>query len=976
MTAVRGTCSISANVEENVGIAAAFKIDLESVSFAAMASAADLASSQEGKVYTIAGSNYFGKQSSDALPDYGMYLKTQNSYDSFEPTRVTFDNHALTVSYAGGAEGQYVVVQAYRSEDLEAGDTVYAAAQMIGKADSSVAFPVFNWNLTSLNEYTIKVWMEDASDGSSLAPATAPATFFGFHGDIVSGDEYAVDNLRVFAMKEELQTSWGDLKHKNSAVGENPTNQKIYFGIDANGAPLQFWIAGRETYSAGKSPKDGDGTLSADGDVMTLYQAKAIEARKFNASRDSYKGNEAVILILESGQRGARYPLDKVTAQTSSGEALDKSTLSWEHRKSGGAWKSGMPKDEAEYEVRCYIYGTSDYEKTYSAPVLFASLYAPGYRAPSMQAQEVLRGTPLGEVSLLAYDLGLPSAGGQDIAGFWEWVDPSQSVGDVGEKTFAAKFIQTGPGEFDWYNYDGTLQVNVPVRVMPTPTPIGSVELSEDRFVYDGKAHTPTLTVKDHNGQPMDLDTYFNITLPEDAVNAGQKQIVISFKENYTNHADSPCVLPMTVSYTVAPTTVTVGELSVLNKIYDGTDAAEVEEIAISGTVNDEVLQWNADYTVTAVRFEDAIAGNGKKVFVTVELTASDKAKNYTFAEGTSITVETTADIGKATPNTSALKPTPTLSALYGQTLGDMKNGLAEAIGAYLGANGEALSGTWSWEDGDTVAVGNVGEKIFYACFTPNDTTNYDWSAIQKIGVTVTVNPKTVTVGELSVLNKIYDGTDAAKLEAIVISGTANAEELQLGTDYTVTEVKFEDATAGNGKKVFVTVALAASDKAKNYTFAEGTSITVETAADIGKALPMATVTVAAKHGQTLGDLKDALADAVGIFLDINGEVLSGTWSWEGGDTATVGEPGENTFYAVFTPDNSTNYDLSAHQKIRVTVAVSAPEAVVEPSSLGAGAIVAIVMASVAVVGLGSFAVVWFAIKKKTFADLGKIFKK
>jgi hypothetical protein len=197
-----------------------------------------------------------------------------------------------------------------------------------------------------------------------------------------------------------------------------------------------------------------------------------------------------------------------------------------------------------------------------------------------------------------------------------------------------------------------------------------------------------------------------------------------------------------------------------------------------------------------------------------------------------------------------------------------------------------------------------------------------------------------------------------------------------LGTDYTVTEVKFEDATAGNGKKVFVTVALTSSDKAKNYTFAEGPSITAETTADIGKAIPMAAVSVSAERGQTLGDLKDALSSAIGTFLDINGEALSGTWRWEDGDAAAVGDVGENTFYAVFTPDNSTNYDWSAHQRICVKVTVSAPAAVAEDSSLGTGAIVAIVIAAVAVVGLGGFALVWFVVKKKTFADLGKIFKK
>ena len=43
---------------------------------------------------------------------------------------------------------------------------------------------------------------------------------------------------------------------------------------------------------------------------------------------------------------------------------------------------------------------------------------------------------------------------------------------------------------------------------------------------------------------------------------------------------------------------------------------------------------------------------------------------------------------------------------------------------------------------------------------------------------------------------------------------------------------------------------------------------------------------------------------------------------------------------------------------------------------LGVGAIIGIVLASLVVLGTGGFAIVWFAIKKKSFADLGNVFKK
>ena len=47
-----------------------------------------------------------------------------------------------------------------------------------------------------------------------------------------------------------------------------------------------------------------------------------------------------------------------------------------------------------------------------------------------------------------------------------------------------------------------------------------------------------------------------------------------------------------------------------------------------------------------------------------------------------------------------------------------------------------------------------------------------------------------------------------------------------------------------------------------------------------------------------------------------------------------------------------------------------------DKDGLGAGAIVGIVIGSVAVAGVGGFALFWFVIKKKSFADLIAVFKK
>ena len=379
----RGDYVANFYVDESSGVAPVFKIDLSSISFAAAASAARVTDESDdgAKKISIAGSSDFGKSTKSSLPSYGMYLKTM-SQDDFDVTSVNFESFVLTVNYTGGVAGQYVVVQAYKEDSLTDGTTVYAAAGKIGQENSSVTIDATNWGIRSLDGYTIKVWMEDGS-GTRLA-ATTPVTFVGVNSNIMQTTSGAAENLRVFAEKDKLQTSWGDLSALSEAdwenvakgqptsagivAGANPTNQKIYFGeYDSN--PLEFWIAGRETAANG-------GSISADGEILTLYQAKAMYIKRaYNSDSAGYNGNSAITLRLTDGLTltaaagsAASYPAESITLTGQDG--LDKSNLQFQYRSTGeSAWSDGMPTAVGTYELRCYLPGTDNYERTYSAPV-------------------------------------------------------------------------------------------------------------------------------------------------------------------------------------------------------------------------------------------------------------------------------------------------------------------------------------------------------------------------------------------------------------------------------------------------------------------------------------------------------------------------------------------------------------------------------------------------------------------------------
>ena len=360
--------------------AAACKIHLESVIFASAASAASIAAAGGAKKIDISGSSNFGQKVTDALPDYGMYLKT-SSKDSFAANSLTLSGNTLTVSYSGGAAGQYVVVHAFKEDSLTGGHTSYVAAKKLAAGGTSETIDVSAWGLSSLNGYTIKVWMEDGS--GSLAKATTPVTFVG----TTKTEDGASTNARVFAMKADLQTSWGDLSalseedynnvisgnptSENSGVmGENPTNQKIYFGTDKNGEPLQFWIAGREDKANG-------GEISATGEFMTLYQAKSVEIKQFNVSTSGYK--ESPTVALQDGQpttytgSPAVYS-GTVTYQNVAGNnlKLPENNPTYQYSTDGGStWTGGMPTNAGTYKIRAKVVANGDYESATSAPVTF-----------------------------------------------------------------------------------------------------------------------------------------------------------------------------------------------------------------------------------------------------------------------------------------------------------------------------------------------------------------------------------------------------------------------------------------------------------------------------------------------------------------------------------------------------------------------------------------------------------------------------
>ena len=214
-----------------------------------------------------------------------------------------------------------------------------------------------------------------------------------------------------------------------------------------------------------------------------------------------------------------------------------------------------------------------------------------------------------------------------------------------------------------------------------------------------------------------------------------------------------------------------------------------------------------------------------------------------------------------------------TRNATYGDTLADVSLPIV-------------ADGVWTWKDDLTTSVGNAGVKTFTAVYTPNDE-NFNTAE-----VAVTVN--------VAKANPNYE--IPANLTATV-GGTLADVTLPDGWAW-------QDSTepvGAVGEKTFK--ATFTPDDIENYNIVENIDVPV----NVGKALPAydTPTGLTATYGDTLADV--TLPD------DANG-----VWSWKDDNTTSVGNAGENSFIAVFTPTDTDNYAV-VEVPVTITVGKATP---------------------------------------------------
>ena len=111
---------------------------------------------------------------------------------------------------------------------------------------------------------------------------------------------------------------------------------------------------------------------------------------------------------------------------------------------------------------------------------------------------------------------------------------------------------------------------------------------------------------------------------------------------------------------------------------------------------------------------------------------------------------------------------------------------------------------------------------------------------------------------------------------------------------------------------------------------------------------------------------------------DVAIAALGHVWGeWTVTTPAQIGAPGEETRVCSRDANHKETRSVPALETVdSASAPVDSHQPAEEKKGMSGGAVAGIVAASVVVAGAGGFAVFWFAIKKKTFADLIAIFKK
>ena len=391
----------------------------------------------------------------------------------------------------------------------------------------------------------------------------------------------------------------------------------------------------------------------------------------------------------------------------------------------------------------------------------------------------------------------------------------------VGSASFADKNVGTGKTvTFSDYRLTGDDAGNYELRAQPasvtaniTKKPVSIDDLSANNKVYDGNttatpSGTPTVSGKVAGDR---VNVAVGSASFEDANVANGKTVTFS---GYSLTGDDAgnyqlSAQPASVTANITKKPVTIGGLTAEDKVYDGTTAATAIGTA---TVNGTVSEDDVNVVVGSAAFEDESVGTDKTVTFSGYTLAGDDAGNYTLSQPASVT----ADITRKLVSISGVEAA---NKVYDGTTAATPSGTATVNGKVAGDRVNVAAGTASFKD-KNVGTGKVVIFKGYA-LEGDDAGNYELRA-QPEAASANITKKRVTIGGLSVSDKVYDGTTTANIHGdATLNGTASGDAVSLSEG----TASFESEDAGSNKDVTFKGYALDGDDAGNYTLSQPASV-------------------------------------------------------------------------------------------------------------------------------------------------------
>lgn len=394
------------------------------------------------------------------------------------------------------------------------------------------------------------------------------------------------------------------------------------------------------------------------------------------------------------------------------------------------------------------------------------------------------------------------------LAGTTRAVFPNKDAG-IGKPVTLSGASLTGP-DAEYY----ILSLNLDASATITPKPLVPGEISIADKEYDG---TPTARIERIsiaggivNGDSVSVDVSQATAVFTGGSAAGTDLAVAVSNITLTgmDERNYSMVSSSSATANVTPKPVTISQVTIADKTYDGTRLATLTGASLTGRVGvDDVA---VDMTEAAAVFDNEDIGSGKSVTVTGLKLKGTSSGNYRLDDGTFSTSGNIVELGSI--------PTPVASIAGGA---EVKSGTAitltaeglpgaaiyyaigpvpvdaEAMTSHV-ASGEAV--TVSGSLGDAVVLSVYGTKAGYIS---SPVGHYSYTIRQK---------RVLTVEGARASDKDYDGTRSAAVSGGTLSGQVEPEDDVILVADGV-QGQFADKQAGGNKPVTVSgYALAGAD--------------------------------------------------------------------------------------------------------------------------------------------------------------------